>query len=72
MDRNYLKGRRSATGSSSKRVTARKAALLFAGAEPGATLAFSASTPSCAKSLRHRRRFRQRKAGGPWFSLMDG
>jgi len=36
-------------------VTTRKAASLFTGAGPGATLAFSASTPPRTKSLRHRR-----------------
>ena len=46
---------RSATGCSSRGVTTRNAASLFTGAGPGATLAFSASTPPLAKSLRHRR-----------------
>lgn len=45
----------SATGSSSKGVTMRKAAALFRGAGPGATLAFNASTPPLPKSLRHSR-----------------
>ena len=46
---------RSATGASSRGVTTRKAASLFTGAGPGATLAFNASTPPAAKSLRHSR-----------------
>lgn len=46
---------RSATGSCSKGVTTRKAASLFTGGGPGATLARSASTPPKLKSLRHRR-----------------
>ena len=40
---------------SNKGVTTRNAASLFTGAGPGATLAFSASIPPPAKSLRHRR-----------------
>ena len=36
-------------------VTTRKAASLFTGGGPGATLAFSAATPPRTKSLRHRR-----------------
>ena len=47
--------RRSATGCSNKGVTTRNAASLFTGAGQGATLAFSASIPPPAKSLRHRR-----------------
>ena len=46
---------RSATGSCSNGVTTRKAVALFTAAGPAATLAFSASTPPAAKSLRHRR-----------------
>jgi len=53
--RGIVQLRRSATGSSSKGVTTRKAASLFIGAGPGATLAFSAATPPRMKSLRHRR-----------------
>src|SRR5271167_3755860 len=53
--RGIVQLRRSATGCSSKGVTTRKAASLFTGAGPGATLAFSASTPPRTKSLRHRR-----------------
>ena len=53
--RGIVQLRRSATGSSSKGMTTRKAAALFTGAGPGATLAFSASTPPLMKSLRHRR-----------------
>src|SRR5271157_3869996 len=53
--RGIVQLRRSATGSSSKGVTTRKAASLFTGAGPGATLAFSAATPPRMKSLRHRR-----------------
>jgi len=45
---------RSATGSSSKGVTTRRAASLT-GAGPGATLAFNPATPSLMKSPRHRR-----------------
>jgi hypothetical protein len=47
--------RRLATGASKRGVTTRSAASLFTGAGPGATLAFSASTPPSAKSQRHRR-----------------
>src|SRR5277367_466270 len=43
------------TGSSSNGVTTRKAVSLFTGGGPGATLAFNASVPALAKSLRHRR-----------------
>ena len=46
---------RSATGASSNGVTTRNAASLFTGAGPGATVAFSAATPSRMKSLRHSR-----------------
>ena len=46
---------RFATGSSSSGVTTRKAASLFTGAGPGATLAFNVSTPPRPKSLRHSR-----------------
>ena len=53
---------RSATGCSSRGVTTRNAASLFTGAGPGATLAFSASTPPLAKSLRHRRTVSSRTA----------
>ncbi len=53
--RGIVQLRRSATGCSSKGVTTRKAASLFTGAGPGATLAFSPSTPPRTKSLRHRR-----------------
>ncbi len=53
--RGIVQLRRSATGSSSKGVTTRKAASLFTGAGPGATLALSASMPPLMKSLRHRR-----------------
>ena len=42
--------RRLATGASKRGVTTRSAASLFTGAGPGATLAFSASTPPSAKS----------------------
>src|SRR5208282_4827792 len=45
----------SATGSSSKGVTTRNAVSLLTGAGPGATLAFSASTPPAANSLRQKR-----------------
>src|SRR5271157_3161848 len=53
--RGIVQLRRSATGSSSKGVATRKAASLFTGAGPGATLAFNAPTPPLAKSLRQRR-----------------
>ena len=53
--RGIVQLRRSATGSSSKGVTTRKAASLFTGGGPGAMLAFSAVTPPAVKSLRHRR-----------------
>src|SRR5271165_3207109 len=53
--RGIVQLRRSATGSSSNGVATRKAASLFTGAGPGATLAFNASTPPFAKSLRQRR-----------------
>ena len=53
--RGIVQFRRSATGSSSKGVTTRNAAALFTGAGPGAMLAFNASTPPPAKSLRQRR-----------------
>jgi hypothetical protein len=46
---------RSATGSSSNGVTTRKAVSLFTAGGPGATLAFSASVPPLAKSLRQSR-----------------
>jgi len=46
---------RLATGASNNGVTTRKAASLFTGGGPGATLASSASAPLLAKSLRHRR-----------------
>ena len=45
----------SATGSSSNGVSTRKAASLFTGGGPGATLAFNASVPPRLKSLRHNR-----------------
>src|SRR2546421_7051028 len=51
--RGIVQLRRSATGSSSRGITTRKAASLFTGA--GATLAFSAATPPLMNSLRHRR-----------------
>ena len=44
---------RSATGSASRGKATRKAATLFTGAGPGATVALSASTPPLMKSLRH-------------------
>jgi hypothetical protein len=50
--RGIVQLRRSATGSSSRGVITRKAASLFTGAGPGATLAFSAATPPFMKSLR--------------------
>ena len=53
--RGIVQLRRSATGSSSKGVTTRKAASLFTGGGPGAMLVFSAATPPAVKSLRHRR-----------------
>ena len=53
--RGIVQLRRSATGCSSKGVTTRNAVSLFTGAGPGATLAFSASIPPPAKSLRQRR-----------------
>ena len=53
--RGIVQLRRSATGSSSKGVTTRKAASLFTGGGPGAMLVFSAATPPAAKSLRHSR-----------------
>src|ERR1700680_5058810 len=53
--RGIVQLRRSATGSSSRGITTRKAASLFTGAGPGATLAFSAATPPLMNSLRHRR-----------------
>ena len=53
--RGIVQLRRSATGSSSKGATTRKAASLFTGGGPGAMLAFSAVTPPAAKALRHRR-----------------
>ena len=53
--RGIVQLRRSATGCSSKGMATRKAASLFTGGGPGATLVFSAATPSTAKSLRHRR-----------------
>src|SRR4051794_27635636 len=46
---------RSATGSSSSGRATRKAASLFTGAGPGATVAFSASIPHFMNSLRHSR-----------------
>src|SRR5208282_306785 len=53
--RGIVQLRRSATGSSSKGATTRSAASVFAGGGPGATVAFNASTPPRANSLRHRR-----------------
>jgi hypothetical protein len=53
---------RSATGSLSKGVATRSAASLFSGAGPGATLAFSASTPPRMKSLRQSRTVSSRTA----------
>jgi hypothetical protein len=53
--RGIIQLRRSATGSSSKGVTTRKAASLFTGGGPGAMLVFSATSPPAVKSLRHRR-----------------
>src|SRR5271166_2465809 len=53
--RGIVQLRRSATGSSSKGVTTRNAVSLLTGAGPGATLAFSASTPPPANSLRQKR-----------------
>ena len=53
--RGIVQLRRSATGCSSKGMATRKAASLFTGGGPGATLVFSAATPLTAKSLRHRR-----------------
>src|SRR5580704_2067095 len=53
--RGIVQLRRSATACSNKGVTTRNAVSLFTGAGPGATLAFSASMPPPAKSLRHRR-----------------
>ena len=53
--RGIVQLRRSATGSSSKGVTTRKAASLFTGGGPGAMLVFSAATPPAEGSLRHRR-----------------
>ena len=53
--RGIVQLRRSATGSSSKGVTTRKAASLFTGGGPGAMLAFSAVTLPAVKSQRHRR-----------------
>ena len=50
--RGIVQLRRSATGSSSKGVTTRKAASLFTGGGPGAMLVFSAATPPAVKSLR--------------------
>jgi hypothetical protein len=46
---------RLATGASNNGVNTRKAASLFTGGGPGATLTSSASAPLLAKSLRHRR-----------------
>src|ERR1700690_3404786 len=46
---------RSATGASSNGITTRRVASLFTGAGPGATVAFSAATPSRMKSQRHSR-----------------
>jgi len=46
---------RSATGASSRGATTRSAASVFTGGGPGATVAFNASTPPRANSLRHRR-----------------
>ena len=46
---------RSATGSASRGKATRKAATLFTGAGPGATVALSASIPPLMKSLRHSR-----------------
>ena len=53
--RGIVQLRRSATGSPSRGSATRKAASLFTGAGPGATVAFSASTPTLLKSLRHSR-----------------
>ena len=53
--RGIVQLRRSATGCSNKGVTTRNAVSLFTGAGPGATLAFSASVPPPANSLRQRR-----------------
>jgi hypothetical protein len=53
--RGIVQLRRSATACSNKGVTTRNAVSLFTGVRPGATLAFSASMPPPAKSLRHRR-----------------
>ncbi len=47
--------RRSATGASSNGVTTRKAASLFTGGGPGATLVFKASTPPTMKAPRQKR-----------------
>jgi len=46
---------RSATGASSSGVTTRSAASVFIGGGPGATVAFSASAPPRAKSMRQKR-----------------
>jgi hypothetical protein len=46
---------RSATGASSNGVTTRKAASLFTGTGPGATLVFKASTPPAMKAPRQKR-----------------
>src|SRR5271165_641924 len=53
--RGIVQLRRPATGCSSKGVTTRNAVSLFTGAGTGATLAFRASRPPPAKSLRQRR-----------------
>jgi hypothetical protein len=55
---------RSATGSSSRGMTTRSAVELFTGSGPGATLAFSASTPPLPKSLRHSRTVSPRTPNG--------
>jgi len=55
MRREIVQLGRSATGASSRGVTTRSAASVFTGGGPGATVAFNASTPPRANSLRQRR-----------------
>ena len=55
MRRGIVQLGRSATGASSRGATTRSAASVFTGGGPGATVAFNASTPPRANSLRQRR-----------------
>ena len=78
--RGIVQLRRSATGSSSKGVTTRKAASLFTGGGPGAMLVFSAASPPTVKSaapqanriFAHAKRLRDLGAGPTGQRQKDG